>query len=83
MTYRKQNEKVSLIVASADSAVVAGGQEVRSGTLTFHYRTDEGFNVVTWTTHGQSYALVSSVSGPARESCMVCHQSMAEHHNLN
>ncbi|HEY1468208.1 MAG TPA: hypothetical protein VGF61_04145 [Candidatus Acidoferrum sp.] len=82
VTYQKQNEKISLLVASADSAVVAGGEEVRSGNLTFHYRTAEGLNVVTWTTHGQSYALVSSVSGPARESCMVCHQSMADH-NLN
>ena len=83
VVYQKQNEKISLMVASADSAVVAGGEEVRSGKLTFHYRTDEGFNVVTWTTHGLSYALVSSVSGPARESCMVCHQSMADRRNFS
>jgi anti-sigma factor RsiW len=82
VTYQKQKEKISLLVASADSAVVAGGEEVRSGKLTFHYRTDEGFNVVTWTNHGLSYALVSSVSGPARESCMVCHQSIADQHNF-
>jgi hypothetical protein len=80
VTYQKENQKVSLMVASADSA---GGDEVRSGNLTFHYRTEEDFNVVTWTTHGLSYALVSSVSGPARESCMVCHQSMTDHHNLD
>jgi anti-sigma factor RsiW len=82
VTYQKQKEKISLLVASADSAVVAGGEEVRSGKLTFHYRTDEGFNVVTWTNHGLSYALVSSVSGPARESCMVCHQSIADQQNF-
>lgn len=82
VTYQKQNEKISLMVASADSAVVAGGEEVRSGKLTFHYRTDEGFNVVTWTDRGLSYALVSSLSSPARESCMVCHQSMADRHNF-
>ena len=82
VTYQKQKEKISLLVASADSAVVAGGEEVPSGKLTFHYRTDEGFNVVTWTNHGLSYALVSSVSGPARESCMVCHQSIADQHNF-
>ena len=82
VTYQKQNEKISLMVASADCAVVGGGEEVHSGKLTFHYRTAEGFNVVTWTTHGLSYALVSSVSGPARESCMVCHQSMAVHHDV-
>jgi hypothetical protein len=45
------------MVASADSAVVAGGDEVRSGNLTFHYRTEEDFNVVTWTIHGLSYRM--------------------------
>jgi anti-sigma factor RsiW len=82
VTYQKQNSKISLLVASADSAVVAGGEEIQSGNLAFHFHTDQGFNVVTWTTHGLSYALVSSVSGPARESCMVCHQDMADHENF-
>jgi hypothetical protein len=81
VTYQKQNEKISLLVASAGSAVVAGGDEVRSGKLTFHYHTDHDFNVVTWNNHDLSYALVSSVSGSARESCMVCHQSTAEREN--
>lgn len=83
VTYQKQNEKISLLVASADFAVVGGGDEIRSGKLIFHHRAAEGFNVFTWTTHGLSYALVSSVSGPARGSCMVCHQSMSDSHNLN
>jgi mycothiol system anti-sigma-R factor len=82
VTYQKQNEKISLMVASADSAIVAGGEEVRSGELIFHFRTDHGFNVVTWTRHGLSYALVSSVAGPARASCMVCHQSMTDHQSF-
>jgi anti-sigma factor RsiW len=80
--YEKQKERISLLVASSQSAVVAGGEEVRSGALTFHYRNDQGFKVVTWSNHGLSYALVSSVSGSARESCMVCHQSMADHQNF-
>ena len=80
--YEKQKERISLLVASSQSAVVAGGEEVRSGALMFHYRTDQGFKVVTWSNHGLSYALVSSVSGSARESCMVCHQSMADHQNF-
>jgi hypothetical protein len=83
VTYQKQNERISLLVASTDSAVVAGGDEVRSGKLIFHYRTDQRFNVVKWSNHGLSYALVSSVSGSARESCLVCHQSMADHHNFS
>lgn len=81
VTYDKQNEKISLLVASDKSAVVAGGDEVRVGTLTFHDRTDQGFKVITWSNRGLSYALVSSVSASARESCLVCHQSMADHHD--
>jgi anti-sigma factor RsiW len=80
--YEKQKARISLLVASSQSAAVAGGDEVRSGALTFHYRTDQGFKVVTWSNHGLTYALVSAVAGSARESCMVCHQSMADHQNF-
>jgi len=79
VTYEREKEKISLMVAASSSAVVAGGEEVRLGSLTFHYRTSQGFKVITWSNHGLSYALVSSISGSARESCMVCHQSMADH----
>jgi anti-sigma factor RsiW len=82
VTYAKESQAISLLVASSKSAVVAGGDEVRSGNLTFHYRTENGFKVVTWSNHGLSYALVSNVSGSARESCLVCHQNMADHHNF-
>jgi len=82
VVYEKHNERISLLVASSQSAVVAGGEEVRSAALTFHYRTDQGFKVVTWSNHGLTYALVSAVAGSARESCMVCHQSMADHQNF-
>lgn len=80
VTYEKKSEKISLLAASSDSALVAGGDEVRFGDLAFHYRTEDGFKVITWSNHGLSYALVSSVSGSARESCLVCHQNMADHH---
>jgi anti-sigma factor RsiW len=80
--YEKESQTISLLVASSKSAVVAGGDEVRFGTLTFHYRTDEGFKVITWSNHGLSYALVSTVSGSAGESCLVCHQNMADHHTF-
>jgi mycothiol system anti-sigma-R factor len=82
VTYEKDGAKISLLVASSKAAPVAGGDEVRFGNLTFHYRTDNGFKVITWSNHGLSYALVSSVSGSARESCLVCHQNMADHHNF-
>jgi hypothetical protein len=78
LIYEKQRERISLLVASSQAAVVAGGEEVRFGALMFHYRIEQGFKVVTWSNHGLSYALVSSVSGSGRESCMICHQSMAD-----
>jgi hypothetical protein len=79
VTYQKPDEKISLLVEPSKSAVVSGGDEVRFGALSFHYRTDEHFRVITWSNHGLSYALVSSVSISARESCHVCHQSMKDH----
>jgi hypothetical protein len=78
VTYERQNDKISLLLDSSKSAPVAGGDEVRFGKLTFHYRDVAGFRVITWSNHGLSYALVSSVSGPARASCLVCHQNMAD-----
>jgi hypothetical protein len=44
----------------------------------FHYFSREKFTVITWSNHGLSYALVSSLSASARGSCLVCHQNMAD-----
>jgi hypothetical protein len=79
VTYDAPTDKITLLVASSQSAAVAGGDEVAFGRLTFHFRTESGFRVITWSNHGLSYALVSSVSGPARSSCLVCHQNMTDH----
>jgi len=76
--YETQREKISLLVASTESAAIAGGDAVRSGNLLFHYFSREKFKVITWSNHGLSYALVSSLSASARESCLVCHQNMAD-----
>jgi anti-sigma factor RsiW len=81
--YETHDDKISLLVDSSRSAIVAGGNQVRFGTLTFHYRTNAGFKVITWNNHDLSYALVSSVSGSPRASCMVCHQNMADRGNFD
>jgi anti-sigma factor RsiW len=83
VTYATQKEKISLLVESGKFAVVAGGDEVRFGALTFHYYNNSGFRVITWTNHGLSYALVSSVSAPAHGSCLVCHESMGDGGNFS
>jgi hypothetical protein len=78
VTYAMRKEQISLLVASDKSAPAWGGEEVRSGGLIFHYQTKAGFNVITWSTHGLTYALVSSLHSSASHSCLVCHQNMAD-----
>lgn len=82
VTYETEKDKISLLVDSSKFAVVAGGDEIRFGKLIFHYHNNSGFRVITWANHGLSYALVSSISGPARASCLVCHQNMADRDNF-
>jgi anti-sigma factor RsiW len=82
VTYETENEKITLLVDSGNFAVIAGGVEIRFGNLTFHYYDNSGLRVITWSNHGLSYALVSSVSGPAGKSCLVCHQNMADRDNF-
>jgi anti-sigma factor RsiW len=77
--YTAPSGTVSLLVESSRAAVVAGGDEVHFGSIIFHYRNDGRFKVITWSAHDISYALVSSISASAQESCMVCHQGMRDH----
>jgi anti-sigma factor RsiW len=78
VSYQMQRQTISLLVASSKSAVAAGGEQVPSGKIVFHYSRHAGFAVITWSTHGLTYALVSSLPGSGRQSCMVCHQNMAD-----
>jgi anti-sigma factor RsiW len=77
--YEAPSGMISLLVESSKAAVVAGGDESHYGALMFHYRNEGRFKVITWSAHNLSYALVSSIASSAQESCMVCHQSMADH----
>jgi len=78
VTYQMKAETISLLVASDKTAVAAGGDEIRSSGLTFHYVTKAGLNVITWSNHGVTYALVSSLHTSAQQSCLVCHQNMTD-----
>jgi anti-sigma factor RsiW len=83
VAYQVKQEKISLLVASSRSAVAAGGEAVPFGELVFHYNQRARFNIISWSTHGLTYALVSSLPGHGRQSCLVCHQSMAESGHLS
>ena len=68
----------SLTVAPDSVAQASGGIEVHSGKLDFHYSMIEGDNVVLWSQHGLTYALVSEEGDRTQASCMVCHAEMKD-----
>jgi anti-sigma factor RsiW len=78
IAYQMQSGPVSLMVAPDSVAVASGGVEVNSKKVSFHYRTVEGFKVVTWSQHGNTYALVSQEGNSTQRSCMVCHSAMRD-----
>jgi hypothetical protein len=75
ISYRMHGQVISLLLTSAASSVAAGGETTVSKGLTFHAHRRDELQVVTWSVHNLTYALVSSVNLPIRQSCVVCHAS--------
>jgi anti-sigma factor RsiW len=78
ISYRMQKGTASLIVTPESVASASGGVEVDFTQLRLHYATVEGYKVVTWTSHGLTYALVSEEGNGTQKSCMVCHSAMRD-----
>ena len=78
VAYQMQSGPVSLMVAPDSVATASGGVEADFKKVSFHYRTVEGFKVVTWSLHGNTYALVSQEGNSTQRSCMVCHSAMRD-----
>jgi anti-sigma factor RsiW len=75
VAYRMQGRLISLVVTSASTSVALGGEETIAKELTFHTHRKGELQVVTWSVHNLTYALVSNVNVPAGQSCAVCHAS--------
>jgi anti-sigma factor RsiW len=78
VAYQMQSGPVSLMVAPDSLAVASGGVAANFKKVSFHYRTVEGLKVVTWSLHGNTYALVSQEGNSTQRSCMVCHSAMRD-----
>ena len=78
IAYQMQTGPVSLMVTPDSVAVASGGVAADFKKVSFHYRTVEGYKVVTWSLHGQTYALVSQEGNSTQRSCMVCHSAMRD-----
>jgi hypothetical protein len=73
ISYRMGAQTISLLLTSASSSVAAGGEKTVSKSLTFHAHRRGDLQVVTWSVHNLTYALVSAVTLPVSQSCVVCH----------
>ena len=75
ISYRMHAQIISLVLTSASNSVAAGGETTVSKGLTFHAHRRSELQVVTWSVHNLTYALVSAVNLPIGQSCAVCHAS--------
>jgi anti-sigma factor RsiW len=80
VSYQFRGHPISLLVVSNEWTTASGGEVVRASGLDFHYRSEPDLKLITWTNNrlGLTYALVSSLSGSAKQSCLVCHQNMSD-----
>ena len=74
-----QQRLISLIVTSATLAQPAGGEEIVSRGISFHYTSLSGWKVMTWSDRGLTYALVSDLEERGQQSCLVCHAGTKDH----
>jgi hypothetical protein len=74
VSYQMDKQPISLLVTSDSVAAPAGGEEIVSKGITFHYDSIDGLKVITWSDRGLTYALVSNLKERGQKSCMVCHQ---------
>lgn len=77
VAYEMTSIPISLVVTSGDAATPSGGERVVMRGLVFHHQAIAGYKVITWSDHGLTYALVSSLAGRGEESCRVCHAGAA------
>jgi hypothetical protein len=77
-TAAMRTSSVSLTVVPESVAPAAGGVTANFPTVNFHYAMVARYKVVTWSSHGLTYALVSQEGNATQQSCMVCHSQMKD-----
>jgi anti-sigma factor RsiW len=74
VSYHMKDRPISLVITSELLAQPAGGEEIASRGLRFHFNSIDGLKVITWSDRGLTYALVSDLDERGQQSCIVCHQ---------
>ena len=74
VAYQMGQHPITLVVTSNAVALPAGGEEVASKGLRFHYDSLDQLKVITWAHRGLTYALISDLAERGQQSCIVCHE---------
>lgn len=74
VSYHMKDRPISLVITSELVARPAGGEQINSRGLRFHFNAIDGLKVITWSDRGLTYALVSDLEERGQKSCIVCHQ---------
>lgn len=74
VAYQMGRHPITLVVTSNAVALPAGGEEITSKGLRFHYDALNGLKVITWADRGLTYALISDLAERGQQSCIVCHE---------
>lgn len=73
VAYRLRQRPISLLITAASTVQPTGGEVIPWEGLHFHFEIINGWNVLTWSDQGLTYALVSDLEKQGRDSCIVCH----------
>ena len=82
LAYRMNERPISLLVLSSRGVAPQGGQTFRTGGIDFHFSSERGLRLITWTDRALSYALVSDLDVTGAESCVICHGSPADRRKI-
>jgi anti-sigma factor RsiW len=74
VAYQMQRRPISLVVTSNSVVMPSGGEQLTWKGITFHYDSIDGYEVMTWSHRGLTYALVSDLEEHGNQSCLVCHE---------
>ncbi len=79
VSYEMDNHPMTLLVAPSKSAIPHGKRKVKFKDIDFYLDSKNGYNILSWTDKGLTYALVFDFENfDWKRPCIVCHSSGAE-----
>ena len=75
--YEIDGQPVTLVTARLSQVPDAPAEARFSKNVLYRSEPERGFRVLTWSTEGQAYAMVSSLPGFGQQGCFLCHTTRA------